>query len=108
MSLEVTIFNQLYRSLIWSRCQLKIGRTVIEKATIAGVGIERESTDYGQFNGMSGDVRLLAVDEPRGAIEIGTLIEIKQDGKDDWRQFRVGGRYTQGGVTRLTMEAVHE
>jgi len=51
---------------------------------------------------------LRASDEPSGGVEIGKTLQIKQEGKDVWQNARVLGRYTQGGVTRLTVEAVNE
>jgi hypothetical protein len=108
MSLELTIFNQTWTTLVWSRCEIKIGRTVIERATLAGFGLNRESTDYGQVDAVTGELRLRAVDEPRGRIEIGQVLEVKQYGKTEWKKARVIGRFTQGDVTRLTLEAEHE
>lgn len=108
MSIETTIFNHTYNSLPWSRCVIRVGRQTIEKATIAGVGLDRVNTDQGQYNSVTGDVRLLAADEISGKLAIGDVIEIQQDGKTEWVSMRIGGRYTQGGVTKLNMEAVNE
>ena len=108
MNIPLTIFNQSYKTITWSRCQIKIGRLTIERCTLAGLGKTRESTDYGQVNSIVGDVRLRASDEPSGGVEIGKTLQIKQEGKDVWQNARVLGRYTQGGVTRLTVEAVNE
>jgi len=108
MSHTLTIFDHTYNTITWSRCQIKIGHTIIERCTLAGLGQTRESTDYGQVNSIVGDVRLRASDEPSGGVEIGKTLQIKQEGKDVWQNARVLGRYTQGGVTRLTVEAVNE
>jgi len=108
MSLELTIFNQTWMRLIWSRCEIKIGRAIIERATLAGFGQQREDTDYGQVQAVTGELRVRAVDEPGGKIEIGQVVEVKQYGKAEWNKARVIGRYTQGEVTRLTLEAEHE
>ena len=108
MSLILTIFNHTYNTIVWSRCQIKIGRLTIERCTLAGLGKMRESTDYGQVDSITGDLRLRDSDEPTDGVEIGIKIQIKQYGKDDWQDARVLGRYTRGGVTRLTVEAVNE
>ena len=105
---EVDIFNTVYEQLEWAQCQVRIGRTVIEKAVMAGATRTRESTDQGQFEGVGDYVRMLAADEPSGGIENGTVIEVKQGGKDAWLKVRVRERFTQGGVTRLMLEAEHE
>ena len=107
----ISNFEQVYLSLPDARCQIRIGRKVIAKALCAGIGVDRKSTDEGQFGGIAANVRLLASDEPGGEIANGTVIEILQDGKDiktGWLKARVGGRFTVGGVTRLTLEAEHE
>jgi len=108
MNIPLTIFNQTYKTITWSRCQIKIGRLTIERCTLAGLGKMRESTDYGQVDSITGDLRLRDSDEPTDGVEIGIKIQIKQYGKDNWQNARVLGRYTQGGVTRLTVEAVNE
>jgi len=108
VSITLTIFNHTYNTIVWSRCQIKVDRLTIERCTLAGLGKVRESTDYGQIDSITGDVRLRASDEPTGGVEIGIKIQIKQYGKPDWQKVRVLGRYTQGGVTRLTVEAVNE
>jgi len=111
MSFETEGFDAIYDALILARCQLRIGRKVIAKAICAGIGINRQSTNEGQFGGIEANVRLLAADEPDGEIKNGTVIEILQDGKDvktGWIKARVGGRFTAGGLTRLVLEAVNE
>lgn len=107
MSIETTIFNHTYNSLPWSKCQIKIGRLIIERATVAGVGINVENTDQGQYGGIAMETRLLAEDEPGGKVAIGQVLYIKQPDRD-WVPTRVAGRFTQGGVTRLSLEAVNE
>lgn len=108
MSFETEAFNAIYDAMPLVRCQIRIGRTVIAKALCAGIGIDRKSTDEGQFGGIAANVRLLAADEPDGEIKNGTVIEVLQDGKTEWQSARVGGRFTVGGVTRLVLEAEHE
>jgi len=107
----ISNFEQVYLSLPDARCQIRIGRTVIVKALCAGIGVNRQSTNEGQFGGIDANVRLLAADEPDGEIKNGTVIEILQDGKDiktGWLKARVGGRFMVGGMTRLILEAEHE
>ena len=108
MSLALTIFNHTYNTITWSRCQIKIGRLTIVRCTLAGLGQTRESTDLGQVDSIVGDVRLRESDEPTGGVEIGIKIQVKQEERNDWQNVRVLGRYTQGEVTRLTVEAVNE
>jgi hypothetical protein len=108
MSFETEGFDAIYDALILARCQLRIGRKVIAKAICAGIGINRQSTNEGQFGGIEANVRLLASDEPGGEIKNGTVIEILQEGKTEWINARVGGRFTVGGLTRLVLEAVNE
>jgi hypothetical protein len=108
MSIELTIFNHTYTTLVWSRCQIKIGRTTIERCTLAGFDQNRTDTDYGQVDSVTGELRLRAVDETDDEIAIGTELQVKQYGKTDWKKARVVGRFTQGDVTRLTLEAVNE
>lgn len=101
-------FDQIYENLVLARCKTRIGRKVIEKALCSGIGIDRENTDHGQYGGINANVRLLAADEPGGEIKNGTVLEILQEGKTVWIKARVGGRFTIGGLTRLTLEAEHE
>lgn len=108
MSFETTIFEATYNNISWSRCQLKIGRNIIERCTVAGIEQDRQNTENGQYNMIGAQVRLLLSDEPESGIVIGQTVELKQYGRDDWINLRVGGKFTQGGVTRLSMEAVNE
>jgi len=111
MTLESSAFDQIYASLTLLRCQIRIGRAVVAKAICSGIGVDRESTDEGQFGGIDTNVRLLTADEPDGEIKIGTVIEILQYGKNEktgWIKARVGGRFTVGDLTRLTLEAENE
>jgi len=108
MSFESDAFDAIYESLELARCQIRIGRAIIAKAICSGIGINRQSTDEGQFGGVDASVRLLSADEPDGEIKTGTVIEVLQNGKTEWLKARVGGRFTIGGLTRLTLEAEHE
>ena len=113
MSYSTTAFEAIYAALADARCQIRIGRTVIAKALCAGIGVNRQSTNEGQFGGIEANVRLLAADEidehgKPGEIKNGTVLEILQEGKTVWITARVGGRFTIGGLTRLTLEAEHE
>ena len=108
MTIAIDIFEANYIALADAHCQIRIGHTVITKALCAGIGVNRQSTNEGQFGGIDANVRLLAADEPDGEIKNGTVIEILQDGKTEWLKARVGGRFTVGGITRLILEAEHE
>ena len=111
MTVATDTFNAIYGAMTDCRCQLRIGRTVIAKALCAGIGINRQSTDEGQFGGVDANVRLLAADEPDGEIKNGTVIEVLPNGADEktgWIKARVGGRFVVGALTRLTLEAEHE
>jgi hypothetical protein len=111
MSFESDAFDAIYESLELARCQIRIGRTVVTKAICAGIGINRQSTDGGQFGSVDANVRLLTADEPGGEIKTGTVIEVLPNGADEktgWVTVRVGGRFTVGELTRLTLEAEHE
>ena len=108
MSFEIEAFNSVYASIVIARCQIRIGRVEIAKALCSGIEIIRENTDEGQFGGMDANVRLLTSDEvvavaPDSEIKRGTVIEILQNGKTEWVKTRVGGRFTVGGLTRLTL-----
>ncbi|MFA5423470.1 MAG: hypothetical protein WC374_06385 [Phycisphaerae bacterium] len=111
MSFETDAFDAIYESLTIARCRIRIGRTVIAKAICSGIGVNRQSTDEGQFGSIDANVRLLTADEPDGEIKNGTVIEVLQNGKDEktgWAKARVGGRFVVGGLTRLILEAEHE
>jgi len=108
MSIELTIFTQTYNTLVWSRCEIKIGRTTIEMATLSGFDTEKTDTDMGQVDSVIGDLRLRASDEPDDEIPIGQVLSIRQYSKTEWRPARVSGRFVQGDITRLTLEAVNE
>lgn len=111
MAEAIKAFNGIYAALTDAHCQLRIGRTVIAKALCAGLTINRENTDHGQFGGIDANVRLLAADEPDGEIQNGTVIEVLKEGanvKTGWIKARVSGRISIGGVTRLILEAEHE
>ena len=111
MSFETEAFDGIYESLTITRCQIRIGRTVIAKAVCAGIGKLRENTDEGQYGAIDANVRLLSADEPDGEIKTGTVIEILMNGADEktgWVSARVGGRFPIGGLTRLALEAVNE
>ena len=113
MSFETDAFDGIYASITIARCQIRIGRTVIEKAMCAGIGVLRENTDEGQFGGIESNARLLTTDEveavdPDKEIKNGKVIEILPNGKTEWVKARVGGRFTVGGLTRLILEAVNE
>ena len=108
MSEAITAFNAVYAGLTDARCQVRVGRDVVARALCAGIDVARESTDQGQFGRVDANVRLLTADEPGGEVKNGTVIEVLQQGHTAWRKVRTGGRYTAGGVTRLTIEAVHE
>ena len=108
MTIESSVFDPIYESLPLARCQIRVGRALVTKAICAGIGVNRENTDEGQFGGIDANVRLLTADEPDGEIKTGTVIEILQNGKTKWVRARAGGRFTVGGLTRLTLEAVNE
>lgn len=108
MSIATEAFDAIYAALPMAHCQLRVGRNTVAKALCAGIGIDRENTERGQFGGIDANVRLLASDEPGGEIKNGTVVEILQDGRTEWVPSRVGGRYSVGGLTRLVLEAEHE
>ena len=113
MSFEIEAFNSIYATITIARCKIRIGRKVIAKALCAGIGVNRENTDEGQFGGIETNVRLLTADEavaiaPDSKIKNGTVIGILPNGKTEWVDVRVGGRFSVGGLTRLTLEAVNE
>jgi len=108
MTAATDAFDALYASVEDARCQVRIGREVIAEALCSGLDVIRENTDLGQVGTVKATVRLLSADEPEGGIANGTLIEIQQNGATDWVKARSGARYTVGGTTRLTLEAVNE
>ncbi len=108
MSEASTTFAAVYAALTDARCQVRVGRSIVERALCAGIDVVRESTERGQYGRIDANVRILSADEPGGEIKTGTVIEVLQEGQTAWRKVRVGGRHTIGGVTRLSIEAVHE
>jgi hypothetical protein len=104
-----SIFNDLYTALTEARCQVRVGgKGVVERCLCSGIGKDRESSEQGQYQAVSAEVRFLAADETTGTqVPNGLEIEIKVDGSDVWQKFRIGGRHVSGAVLRLTLEAVH-
>ena len=104
--IETTIFDQTYDQMPWSRCRVKFGRAIVARATCSGIDAEREDTDYGKYNMLTGEVRFHAVDEPEAGIEIGGQIEVELHDRE-WYAARIGGIGYQGSITKLILEAAH-
>lgn len=104
--IETTIFNEVYDQMPWARCRIKFGRTIVAIATCSGIDAEREDTDYGKYNMVTGEVRFLKSDEPDNGIEVGDQIEVELHDRD-WYEVRIGGIGHQGGITKLILEAAH-
>ena len=103
---ETTIFNQTYNLMPWSRCRVKFGRAIVETATCSGIDAEREDTDYGKYNMLTGEVRFRKADEPEAGINVGDQIEVELHDRG-WRKARIGGIGCQGAITKLILEAAH-
>ena len=104
--IETTIFDTTYDQMPWSRCRIRIARTIISKAASSGIDAEREDTDYGKYNMVTGEVRFHADDEPENGIEVGDQIEIELHDRN-WYEARIGGIGHQGSITKLILEAAH-
>lgn len=104
--IETTIFDQTYSQMPWSRCRVKFGRTIVEKATCSGIDAEREDTDYGKYNMLTGEVRFRQTDEPDKGMDIGDRVDVELHERG-WREARIGGIGRQGAITKLILEAPH-
>lgn len=106
MTIATDAFDAVRAAIPVAQCTVRVGRAEIE-GLCPGLGINRESTDRGQYGDVESNVRVKTDEEPDGEIKNGTAIEIKMSGSEDWIKARVGGRFAIGGMTRLVLEAVH-
>jgi hypothetical protein len=107
-NIGATAFNAAYGAFVASRCQVRYdGRDVVSTALCTGLDEIKASTDQGQVEGYSGNLRLLTADEPR-VLKAGEVIEIKRADDPDWIKMRVGIRHAGEGAVRYSIGAEFE
>ena len=91
-----------------ARAEIRQGRLTMTEALCTGIGKDRQSSDQGQYESIDGLVRVVAADVPaRMKLVNGELLDVKPSG-GEWQTLRIGGRFEQAGVIRLSMEWPHE
>jgi hypothetical protein len=104
MSMSTDLFEAVYSGMTGAQASIRQGRSAEIRVLCAGLGTDRMDSEMGQFKSVDARVRLLASEVPdKVALEEGRKIELNAHG-EGWREFRIGGRFVQDGVIRLTLE----
>jgi len=105
---EIYIFNAGWAALADSRCKIRNSKNqTVEKATAAGIGLDRMNSEEGQYFATDAQVQLRVSDIPSRGFAIGSEVEVLQPvdgGAKDWQAFRIGGKKIAGGVVTYTLE----
>ena len=103
-----TVFTAAYGAFTSSRCQVRYdGRDVVSTALCTGLDEIKASTDQGQVEGYSGNLRLLTADEPR-VLKASEVVEVKRADDADLIKLRVGIRHASEGAVRYSIGAEFE
>jgi len=108
---ETYVWEAGFKAFPSSRCKFRKGRDIVERATAAGIGLDRNSDDMGVYFVADAQVQFRVDDIPARGIEIGDKIEVMQpitDNRRDWQSFRIGGTKIAGGIITFTLETVNE
>lgn len=104
------IFNRIWDSMPWLRCEVLIGRDIIHKAKVSRIVTSRGDSEEGQFTDPNSVVDFLVSDIPsthrrEKTIKEGMTLGIRFVGETDWITVRVFSVSYVGGIVQLGMEA---